>query len=291
MSWLTLALICAFSLASADAATKAWLQGFSAAELVVARLGVSGLLMTPLLVGMPSLAGLPAEFWWTLAILVPLEVLAMSLYMVAIRDHPLSLTLPYLAFTPVFVIATAWLILGERVSARGALGVLLVVAGAWMLNSDRARAGSLWGWLAPFRAAVEERGARLMLGVAAIYALTSTLGKAAMRHLPPEYYGAFYFAVLGLAVSLFFGLRRPALFRRLASRPGPVALVGALTAVMAFTHFLAIQQVQVAYMIAVKRTSLLFGILYGALWFGERDLRRRLPAGALMVAGVGLILI
>jgi len=43
-------------------------------------------------------------------------------------------------------------------------------------------------------------------------------------------------------------------------------------------------------MIAVKRTSLLFGILYGALWFRERGLGRHLIAGLLMVAGIFLIL-
>jgi drug/metabolite transporter (DMT)-like permease len=43
-------------------------------------------------------------------------------------------------------------------------------------------------------------------------------------------------------------------------------------------------------MIAVKRTSLLFGILYGVLLFGEPGLATRLPAGALMLAGVALIL-
>ena len=45
----------------------------------------------------------------------------------------------------------------------------------------------------------------------------------------------------------------------------------------------------VAYMIAVKRTSLLFGILYGALWFGERGLARHLVAGVFMLGGIALI--
>ena len=44
-----------------------------------------------------------------------------------------------------------------------------------------------------------------------------------------------------------------------------------------------------AYMIAVKRTSLLFGILYGAMLFGEAHLGRHLLAGTLMVAGVAAI--
>ena len=54
-------------------------------------------------------------------------------------------------------------------------------------------------------------------------------------------------------------------------------------------HFLALQGVEVAYMIAVKRTSLLFGILYGALVFGERQLGTRLLAGGIMLGGVLLI--
>ena len=44
-----------------------------------------------------------------------------------------------------------------------------------------------------------------------------------------------------------------------------------------------------AYMIAVKRTSLLFGMLYGAWLFSEAGLGKNLAAGLLMIAGVYLI--
>ena len=291
MHWFPLSLICAFTLASADAATKAWLQGFSARELAVVRLGMSGLLMAPLLLDLPPLGALPMAFWGWLVALVPLELLAMLLYMRAIRDHPLSLTLPMLAFTPVLVIGIAWALLGERVTAQGAAGVLLVVVGAWLLNGDQAQAGEWRSWGRPFRAILREPGSRLMLAVAAIYAVTSTLGKGAMRYMAPEHFGPFYFAVLGLTVVLVFAVPRPAMFHRLARRPWAVLTVGALMGVMAYTHFLALAQVEVAYMIAVKRTNLIFGILYGALLFKEVGLTRRLPAGGLMVAGVALILL
>ncbi|AFL73800.1 DMT family transporter [Thiocystis violascens] len=291
MNWIALALLCAFALASADVATKAWLQGFSAPELLVVRFGIPGLLMTPLLLGLPSLTDLPLAFWGWIALLIPLELAAMLLYMAAIRDHPLSLTLPYLAFTPVFVIGVAWLVLGERVSARGAAGVLLVVAGAWLLNSAHARASDWRSWAAPFAAILDEPGSRMMLAVAAIYAITATLGKGAMRYLPPESFGAFYFALLGLAVFVLFVLPRPRVLLKLASHFWRVLGVGALMSLMVYTHFLAIQEVAVAYMIAVKRLSLLIGILYGALLFQETGLAARLPAGALMLAGVMLILV
>lgn len=290
MDWLPLALLSAFSVASVDAATKAWLQGFSARELTLVRLGGAGLLMTPLLADLPPLRTLPPPFWGWLAALVPLELAAMLLYMRAIRDHPLSLTLPYLAFTPVFAIVVAWLLLGERVSLQGAGGILLVVAGAWLLNGDRA--GRNWrSWADPLRAILRGPGSRLMLAVAAIYAVTSTLGKGAMTYMAPEDFGAFYFAVLGISVLLLFALPRPGCLLRIARRPLPVLAVAALMASMAYSHFLALQQAEVAYMIAVKRTSLLFGILYGALIFREPGLARRLPAGGLMVAGVALILL
>ena len=291
MSWIALALICAFTLASADAAAKAWLRDFTASELLVVRFCLPGLLMTPLLIGMPPLTELPWAFWGWMGVMLPLEMAAMWLYVAAIRDHPLSLTLPYLAFTPVFVIGVAWGLLGEQVSARGVLGILLVVAGAWLLNSAHAHRRNWRGWIAPFVAILDEPGSRMMLAVAALYALTATLGKGAMRYLPPESFGAFYFALLGLAVAVVIVLPRPDRLMRLARRPWAVLTVGGLLGVMVFTHFLAIQKVEVAYMIAVKRTSLLFGILYGALIFREPGMAARLPAGALMLVGVVVLVL
>jgi drug/metabolite transporter (DMT)-like permease len=57
------------------------------------------------------------------------------------------------------------------------------------------------------------------------------------------------------------------------------------------THFYAIQQIEVAYMIAVKRTSLLFGMLYGVILFKEHTTWMQFVAGGIMVAGVFLIAI
>ncbi|MCG6939704.1 MAG: DMT family transporter [Thiohalocapsa sp.] len=304
MDWLLLALLSAASLASADAATKAWLRDYSATEISVVRFSAAGLLLSPLLIGMPAPWTLPAPFWGWLAAMLPLEIASMLLYMAAIRDHPLALTVPYLAFTPVFVLGIADWLLGERVSAQGAAGVLLVVAGAWLLNVRHARLTDVKSWAAPLAAIFREPGSRMMLAVALMYAFTATMGKAVLIYLPARYFGPFYFLVLGLVMPLVWALplrwhrvaarragqpmRRLSL-RGLLRRPGAVAAVAALNGVMVYAHFLAIARVEVAYMVAVKRTSLLFGILYGALVFGETGLRTHLAAGALMVAGVVVI--
>ncbi len=290
MSWFPLALICALSLASADALSKRHLSDYSGPELVLIRFTLSGLLLAPFVVLNP-LPPVPLAFWGWVAALVPMELMAMWLYVLAIRDSPLSHSLPYLSFTPVLATVTGLLVLGERVSLQGFAGILLVVIGAYLLNIEHARGDGLRGWLAPFPAILRERGSRLMLAVAALYSLTSVMGKGALQYVPPETFGPFYWCILGLSALVVFSVGRPKLVRALWRRPGWHLAVGVLMGIMVLTHFMALARVEVAYMIAVKRTSLLFGILYGALWFREQGLGRNLLAGALMCLGVAAIVI
>jgi drug/metabolite transporter (DMT)-like permease len=228
-------------------------------------------------------------FWGWVGLALPLEVLAMALYMLAIRDSPLALTLPYLAFTPVFAVLTGLLVLGEQVSLQGLAGILLVVAGAYLLNLERAQLAVPRSWLAPLAAMAREQGARLMLGVALIYSLTSVLGKGAMNYMPAASFGPFYFVLLGLFTVVLFGWRDPAAVRVLWRPSWRHAVIAGFMALMVVTHFLALERVQVAYMISVKRTSILFGIVLGALMFAETRLLQHVAAAGVMVAGVALI--
>lgn len=288
MGWLSLTLVCAFALASSDAAAKHWLKGHSAWDTMLVRLGLAGLLLSPVLYWQQP-AQLTAGFWIWMAILTPLEIAAMLLYMRAIRDHALSLTLPYMAFTPVFIIVTGYLILGEVVTARGLAGITLVLAGSWLLNFEQLNRLTLKSLFAPFGAILRNPGSRIMLLAAFIYSLTAAGGKAAMNEVGSEGFGALYFTIVGGISLLLIALIRPRAFRIVKQKPAASLLVAALMAVMVVSHFMALDQVEAAYMITVKRTSLLFGILYGALLFGERHLGRHLLSGCLMVTGVAMI--
>ena len=288
MSWLGLTLFSAFCLATADALTKRYLSDYRAGQMTLVRFGVTGLLLLPLLLLQPWPV-LPPPFWGWVTLLLPLEILAMWLYMKAIRDCPLSLTLPYLAFTPVFNIATGYVLLGETITPPRFAGITLVVCGAWLLNLDAGHDGNGRAFLAPFRAILRERGSRLMLGVAALYSLTSVMGKGALQYVTPGFFGPFYFVLLGVTTTLLFARRDLDSWRGLERHLWANLLVGLFMGAMVVAHFYAIAHIEVAYMIAVKRTSLLFGMLYGAWLFNETGLRRNLTAGALMIAGVYLI--
>ena len=288
MHWTSLTLLSAFFLATADTLSKRYLSHYRPGELVLVRFGVSGALLLPLLLWQPWPQLSPA-FWSWVAVSLPLELLAMWLYMQAIRESPLSLTLPYLAFTPAFNMLTGYLLLDETVSWTGFSGILLIVLGAWLLNLKTMQDGTGLNLLAPFRAITRERGSRLMLMVAAIYSLTSVTSKGALLHATPGFFGPFYFVVLGTASVLLFASRDVSSWRAMGKHPWVHLGVGVFMAGMVITHFYAIAHIEVAYMLAVKRTSLLFGILYGAWLFGESGLKKNLVAGILMVLGVFLI--
>jgi len=290
MEWFYLTLISAFSLALADAFSKKYFQQQGAFEMLLVRFTLPGIILLPI-----ALQGdypvLSSAFWYWMAALIPLEILAMMLYSLAIRDSPLHLTLPYLAFTPVFNVLTGKAFLAETVSSGKLLGILLVVIGAYLLNFNRRVLANPRSLLLPLKAIASEKGSRLMLIVALIYSFTSVMGKVALRFAEPSYFGAFYYSVLGGASLVFVLAIRPKSINVFNLRSRQTIIVAICMCIMAVTHFVAIAHVQVAYMVSVKRTSLLFGIVLGSIMFGEKKLIQNVIAGTIMVFGVAIIVI
>jgi drug/metabolite transporter (DMT)-like permease len=284
MSWLLLSLLAALTLATNDALTKKIFSGLTAYEMGLIRLlyALPWLALSLFWIPRPEL---DRTFWVAVAVALPLELAALLAYMKALKSSPLSLTLPFLAFTPLFILLTGWFILEEKITSAGLGGIALIIIGSYCLNLSQAGRG----WAAPFQAIFREPGSRLMLLVAFLYAFTSALGKLAVLHSHPLFFPALYYPLLCAGLLFFLPFQRSAPISRLFEKPFPGLLIGALGAVSAFSHMLAISQIQAAYMISVKRTSLLFGVLYGAAWFKEEKIRERLWGTILMISGVFLI--
>ncbi|RUM87762.1 MAG: EamA/RhaT family transporter [Thermodesulfatator sp.] len=293
--WLILALGAAFFVALGDFLNKKYFSSEGMAAMALVRtLAPVPFLLAVIFLGFEPESYLhftltvlkkPA-FFQTLLALLPLEISALLLYMEAIRVSPLSLTLPLLAFTPAFLIGTGFIFLGERLSASGVAGIFLVVLGSYLLHLPRLPEGPL----APLKSLLRERGSLLMLAVAGIYAVTSALGKRAILLSSPLWFASFYFVLLGLVVPfllrIFRGTRILPLFRK---KPLGFFLLGLSQALMVVCHMQAISLAPAAYMIAVKRTSILFGVFLGGAFLRERYFGVRLLAAAVMVGGVFLL--
>jgi len=198
MAWVGYALLSAFCLATTDAITKkslgtlqrpgdlylvAWARLLYAAPLLA---------LTLLFVPIPPL---DATFWWTIVWLVPLELAALVIYVKALQASPLSLTLPFLSLTPVFLLVTSAVMLGEAPSFLGGVGVLCIVGGAFALHAPAWREGPRRLLALVWR----ERGSRYMIAAAFLYSITSNLGKQAILHSSPVFFGVIYFLILSVA--------------------------------------------------------------------------------------------
>ncbi len=224
-------------------------------------------------------------YFLSMAAALPLELLALYLYMKAIKVSPLSLTLPFLAFTPVFMILTGRLLLGERLSPWGVLGIFLIVIGAYCINLSHIRSG----FFAPLKAIMKEPGSWMMLIASFIYSITSVIGKLGILHSNPYFFATTYFTALMILIVLLAPFVHDFHARSLIRSPLKGMIVGLITGVEIFSHVLAISQIQAAYMIAIKRTSIIYGVLYGAWLFKEEKIGERLFGAVIMIGGVCII--
>ncbi|MBI3583222.1 MAG: EamA family transporter [Nitrospinae bacterium] len=151
--WFIYSLLSAFFLALTDAVSKKALITENTPFIAWARYtyAVPFLLLTVPFIEFPKI---DFTFILTCILLIPLEITAILLYVEAIKISSLSMTLPFLSFTPLFLIMTSYLILGELPDKSGFVGILLVASGAYLLNIHTIR----YGILEPLRAIRRERG-------------------------------------------------------------------------------------------------------------------------------------
>src|SRR4030067_3401137 len=129
----------------------------------------------------------------------------------------------------------------------------------------------------------------MMIIFAFIFSFTASLGKMAIEHSSPIFFGGFYFilvTILFTPIALIKNKGKIAIERK---DMAPLMSIGVTYSMMIIFHMLAMSMSQVAYMISIKRMSLLFSILYGYLLFKEEKIIERAIGGVIMFAGFVLI--
>lgn len=282
--WIIYALLTAFLLATSDALTKKVLASRDEYFVAWARLlfALPVFLASLLFIEMPTLN---KEFWTATLVALPFEIAAMILYTKALKVSPISLTMPFLALTPLFLILVSYFILGEKVSISGGLGILLIASGSYTLNIHEMR----HSLIEPVKAVFREKGSVMMIMVAIIFSLTSSLGKMAITNSSPVFFGSFYFILITIIFTPIVLSKSKIVITK--KDMVPLAIIGLTYALMIIFHMLAMSLTKVAYMISVKRMSLLFSIFYGHIIFREEKIPERALGGVIMFIGFVLIVL
>jgi drug/metabolite transporter (DMT)-like permease len=278
--WIIYSLLTALSLATSDALTKRALASRDEYFIAWARI----LFAIPLLLASLCFVEIPyldRTFWLATLCSLPLEIVAIILYTRALKLSPLTLTMPFLALTPVFLIVTSYLILGERVSVYGGIGIAIMAIGGYTLNFHKMK----HSLIEPIKSIFREKGSVLIIIVAFIFSITASLGKLAIEHSSPVFLGSLYFVLVFIVFTPIAFLKSRQPMKIMKKDVKALASIGATYGMMIFFHMIAVSMSNVAYMVSIKRTSLLFSVVFGHFLFKEEKITEKAIGAVIMFIG------
>jgi drug/metabolite transporter (DMT)-like permease len=283
--WVVFSMMTALVVATQDAWVKKFFSHLSSLEMAAFPL-IYSLPLFCLGLCFVSVPSLNPDFLWSYLLSLPINAVGFLLYMKAIRQSPLSLTLPYLAFTPVFMIATGLIFLNEIPNVYGIAGISSICIGSYVLNLEPDR----FSFLSPFKAIFKETGSWIMLIVALVFSFGAVIGKVAIINSSPVFFAMFFFSTFDLFLIVILWATGKIQMATFVQSPAKGLFTGSLLFCHALFHAWAISMTKAAYMIPVKRLSILFGIIYGGLIFKEKNLLIRFTGAFLMMSGAVLIM-
>lgn len=205
----------------------------------------------------------------------------------AYQSGDLSLSYPLTQTSMVYVPFWGVMLLSEQLSRIGFVGITVVVAGGYLLQMRRVSFQEL---LRPFGSLVEP-SVQAALAAGFVYSLGAIVDKIGVTSYPPLYFT--YLLVVSMLVLMTLNiLRRCHRYRiisewrdnrRMVLAGGPLMMASFIS----FRYGLALSPM--SYAVPVRQSSIVAGVLIGALILGESCGRIRFIASLLILAGICLI--
>jgi drug/metabolite transporter (DMT)-like permease len=227
----------------------------------------------------------PGFVWACLSFAVCQVISTMALSK-ALKLSQISMVTALWKVSLLVLVGLAFVTLGETPSALGLVGILVSMAGVYLVNVNRAHIA----WWAPLAVLLTDRGLRYTLLAALFFAPSVVTIKWAMQ-CSDQYMGTLggYTAASLLVTPIVFRTSRrhfrevPRYWKAFVS----FGLFAALTTVSQGTAYLMTLS---SYVEAVKQVEILFAMAIGILVFGERQKVRDIAPGALVML-VGVVLL
>jgi uncharacterized membrane protein len=233
-------------------------------------------------------------FWTSVAISGAINIMTSYLYNRSIQISTLSATVPYLSFTPAFLVVVAFMVLGEVPTVSGVLGIsIAVLGGFWLQNSNDKHDAKDF----PLDNINAGKGSMYMILVAFLWSVSNAFDKIGVKNSSPLIYGAAIQIVVALGSFVLQRLKvgSDELYQPLgvqAQIPWRYVILAGVTSVVSYyINLVATQSLEVSYVIAIKRSGCIWSVLLGKIFFRERHLRKKIPSIMLMVIGVVCIVL
>ena len=208
----------------------------------------------------------------------------------ALRHDAISLIAPLSNIRPGFVALLAFFFLGETIGAKEITGILIMLAAAYLLESDH----HFSDFISPVRHLMKDKYSLFFIFAVFLFAINSVLNKYIITyHL--DIFTYFFLTWIFIAFNfnlvhtLKYGVKDTInCFKEITYVP---LLVGGLSMTMNLLALKALSLAFVSLVSPVLMLSTLFTVLIGGRFFHEQYLLFRLGAAVIMMIGAYLIII
>lgn len=286
MQWFVFSLLSAFCQSIIAIFGKRGTQKIDPLLMAWSQYIFSLLILFPLCMLTHSMQPVNTTFLTALVISSILYSYTSILFFKAMKESPISLTLPILSFVPIFALITSPIILGEFPSVFGVFGIVITVVGSYILNLSK-RVDGAWQ---PLLSLVKDKGSRMMLIIAFTWSISSNFDRMAIVNANSFIYAFASACMTSILLTCVILIKRVS-FQPVFKKIHILVPIGIFTGLSMLSYSLAYSLTMVPHVTAVKRTSALFGILWGKLLFKEDNIKERFFGAAIMVIGVVIIVL
>ena len=219
--------------------------------------------------------------------LIIISLFSALLFLKAIKQSDLSLTIPLLSLSPLFSSLFSLIFLNEKLSYFQYIGVFLIIFGTLILYSKRITLGEI---LKSFKVLINNKSARLMFVVSLIWSLTPVLDKLCLKNSSINIHG--FIQSFGLVILLTFLLKRERHEIIGLKKNWKLILITTFTGIIATVlQFYAILFNYVPIMEAIKRSvGQLSSVVFGKIFFKEKITKPKILGVIVLSFGVYYIL-
>jgi drug/metabolite transporter (DMT)-like permease len=211
--------------------------------------------------------------------------------MLSMKNLELSEALPLLAVSPALVAVLAFIFIGDNLRLGDWAGVLLIVAGTYILEIKK----GTFEIFAPFKNIFRSTKYVYVLTAVVLFTVTSLMDRILLKgyKLPPYTFMAYqqlFYALIFIVIVLAKRKNLILPFKNISRDIWLlILLVGVFTVIYRFTQIAAVKLAPVALVLAIKRLSVLIAIIIGGKLFKEKNLVKRLIAALIILAGITLL--
>lgn len=256
--------------------TFGWVQQLYSLPIIIVAQVLLGKFLNPLELGV--------QFWLpTILYGAVLYPLFLYFYINSIRQGELSKALPLQSLTPIFVMISARVLIGQTPAPLAVLGIITVVLGIYILNLKGKYLHN------PLKVFSGDRANAYMLISLVITAFAVVCDKTAIQASDPVYYTLVNVCISAVTFFFISSMMKVNVMSKVKELTRPLIVSGALSAVSFLLYVFALRTGPLAYVSTIKSTSILMGSLVGFIYFKEHVTRVKLAALSFITLGSVLI--